>query len=60
VTAGGGGHGSPFERAPERVREDVLDGKVTREGAERDYGVVITDDGLIDASATAGLRGTAR
>ncbi|MFD9614998.1 hydantoinase B/oxoprolinase family protein, partial [Streptomyces sp. NPDC059083] len=59
VTAGGGGHGRPFERAPERVREDVLDGKVTRAGAERDYGVVITEDGAIDASATAELRGQA-
>ncbi|RJO68432.1 hydantoinase B/oxoprolinase family protein [Nocardia panacis] len=57
VTAGGGGHGSPLERDPERVREDVLDGKVTRTGAERDYGVVITEDGVIDANATATLRG---
>ncbi|WP_242890997.1 hydantoinase B/oxoprolinase family protein [Actinomadura litoris] len=59
VTAGGGGHGSPFERTPERVLEDVLDGKVTREGAERDYGVVITD-GVIDVTATARLRDKAR
>ncbi|MGC0420126.1 hydantoinase B/oxoprolinase family protein [Embleya sp. AB8] len=59
VTAGGGGHGSPFERAAERVLEDVRDGKVTRAGAERDYGVVITDEQLIDASATAALRGQA-
>ncbi|KAB2385964.1 hydantoinase B/oxoprolinase family protein [Actinomadura montaniterrae] len=60
VTAGGGGHGSPFERTPERVREDVLDGKVTRLGAERDYGVVITEAGAIDASATTALRGKVR
>ncbi|WP_134728803.1 hydantoinase B/oxoprolinase family protein [Amycolatopsis nivea] len=59
VTAGGGGHGHPFGREPERVLEDVLDGKVTREGAERDYGVVI-DDGGIDLAATAAARGKAR
>ncbi|WP_131735524.1 hydantoinase B/oxoprolinase family protein [Actinomadura roseirufa] len=59
VTAGGGGHGSPFEREPERVLEDVLDGKVTQEGAERDYGVVIRDD-VIDESATAASRAEAR
>lgn len=57
VTAGGGGHGDPFVRDPERVLEDVLDGKVTHEGAARDYGVVVTDDGRIDESATANLRG---
>ncbi|WP_020661571.1 hydantoinase B/oxoprolinase family protein [Amycolatopsis benzoatilytica] len=59
VTAGGGGHGHPFDREPERVLEDVLDGKVTREGAERDYGVVI-DAGGIDHAATAAARGVAR
>ncbi|WP_328997749.1 hydantoinase B/oxoprolinase family protein [Kribbella sp. NBC_00709] len=56
VTAGGGGHGLPFERDPERVLEDVLDGKVTHAGAERDYGVVITADGVIDARETSLLR----
>lgn len=59
VTAGGGGHGVPFERDPDRVLEDVLDGKVTHKSAERDYGVVITDDDAIDLDATARLRGQA-
>jgi N-methylhydantoinase B len=59
VTAGGGGHGVPFERDPDRVLEDVLDGKVTHKSAERDYGVVITDDDAIDVDATARLRGQA-
>jgi N-methylhydantoinase B len=40
-TGGGGGFGEPFERDPERVRADVLDGYVTVEGAERDYGVAL-------------------
>jgi len=37
--AGGGGFGDPLERDPARVREDVLDGKVSVEAARRDYGV---------------------
>jgi N-methylhydantoinase B len=41
-TGGGGGFGEPRERDPARVLEDVLDGYVTREAAERDYGAVVT------------------
>lgn len=41
VTAGGGGHGNPLLRDPQHVLDDVLDGKVTVEGAKLDYGVVI-------------------
>lgn len=40
-TNGGGGYGDPLERNPASVREDVLDGYVTVEGARVDYGVVI-------------------
>ncbi|MBV9817389.1 MAG: hydantoinase B/oxoprolinase family protein [Solirubrobacterales bacterium] len=63
LTNGGGGWGNPFERDPERVKRDVRDGYVTIEGAERDYGVVITGDpdrdpeGLeIDSAATEAKR----
>ncbi|RNL62600.1 hydantoinase B/oxoprolinase family protein [Nocardioides marmoriginsengisoli] len=56
VTAGGGGHGDPFDRDPDRVLEDVLDGKVTHAGAARDYGVLIDPDGTIDSSGTSRLR----
>jgi N-methylhydantoinase B len=38
---GGGGYGDPFARPPERVLDDVVDGYVSLEAAERDYGVVI-------------------
>src|SRR5262245_12712026 len=41
VTGTGGGFGSPLARDPERVRDDVLDGYVSLESAERDYGVVL-------------------
>ncbi len=43
VSAGGGGSGSPFERDPALVLEDVLDGKVSVEAARERYGVVIED-----------------
>src|SRR5690606_13989870 len=38
---GGGGLGDPLTRDPAAVADDVAAGKVTRVGAERDYGVVI-------------------
>jgi hypothetical protein len=49
---GGGGYGQPFLRDPEKVREDVLDGYVSREAA-RDYGVILTDDGAATNAARA-------
>ena len=39
ATPGGGGLGDPRRRAPEKVREDVLDGYVTAEAAQREYGM---------------------
>jgi N-methylhydantoinase B len=41
ATAGGGGWGNPFDRDPELVRRDVIEGYVSIESAARDYGVVI-------------------
>lgn len=38
---GGGGFWPPFERDPEAVLADVVDGYVSIEAAEREYGVVI-------------------
>ncbi|WP_135822186.1 hydantoinase B/oxoprolinase family protein [Halostella litorea] len=55
-SGGGGGYGTPLERDPEAVREDVLDGYVSPEGARADYGVVVSEDGEIDREATAALR----
>ncbi|HEY7537431.1 MAG TPA: hydantoinase B/oxoprolinase family protein [Gaiellaceae bacterium] len=43
VTPGGAGFGDPGDRDPELVREDVLEGYVTRVAALRDYGVDVTD-----------------
>jgi len=55
-TGGGGGFGLPLERDPERVRIDVLDGYVSREAAQRDYGVVLSDELAVDEEATRELR----
>ena len=44
VTGTGGGWGDPRERPVEDVVEDVRDGYVTVEQAERDYGVVLDPD----------------
>src|SRR6266852_5461097 len=58
-TPGGGGFGDPFEREPESVLADVREGYVSRDAAEKDYGVVVaeTEDGLaVDAAATARKR----
>ena len=55
-TGGGGGFGNPWERDPESVLRDVLDGYVTRKGAERDYGVVLTEEPGIDKTATDSRR----
>lgn len=55
--AAGGGYGSPLEREPERVLEDVLDGYVSPEAAFELYGVVLRDDGTsIDLGATEARR----
>ena len=55
-TGGGGGYGNPWERDHELVRRDVVAGYVTREGAERDYGVVLDDVLDVDSGATARRR----
>jgi len=46
-TTGGGGWGDPFQREPALVARDVLQGRVSRESAARDYGVVVGADGVV-------------
>jgi N-methylhydantoinase B len=55
-TPGGGGYGSPLEREPARVAEDVRLGYVSREAAHAAYTVVLDDAGAVDGEATARLR----
>lgn len=56
VLAGAGGWGSPLERDPERVLDDVRNGKVSIRSAERTYGVAINPETLqIDGAGTSRL-----
>jgi N-methylhydantoinase B len=54
-TGGGGGRGHPFDRLPELVLRDVLEGYVSIEAAWSEYGVVIAD-GAVDRNATQAAR----
>jgi N-methylhydantoinase B len=61
VWSAAGGFGDPFEREPERVREDVIENACVSVGAALEiYGVVLTDDGRVDAPATSALRQSRR
>lgn len=62
---GGGGWGNPLDRDIQSVLDDVLDEYVSIEGAERDYGVVLTGSLedltlAVDEAATTKLRDTRR
>jgi N-methylhydantoinase B len=62
-TTGGGGWGDPLERDAALVRRDVAWGKVSRDAASRDYGVVVNgpdDEPVVDPDATAELRARRR
>jgi N-methylhydantoinase B len=65
VYGGGGGWGNPLERDPQRVLDDVLDEYVSKEAAEREYGVVLrgsaaSGDLCLDREATQALRAARR
>lgn len=56
-TQSGGGYGDPIDRDPARVLADVDQGVVSREGARKQYGVVIDPKtGAVDPAATEGAR----
>ena len=52
---GSGGHGSPTERDPENVLDDVLNGRVSEKCARTEYGVIINGEEL-DQEGTKKLR----
>ncbi|MCM2533320.1 hydantoinase B/oxoprolinase family protein [Neobacillus pocheonensis] len=52
----GGGYGNPFERDPEKVLSDYLDGFITKEKALKEYAVSINDKEVIDYEKTNHLR----
>ncbi len=60
IWSAGGGFGDPFDRDPERVREDVEHRAVSIEAARGIYGVVLRADGTIDRPATESVRAAQR
>jgi N-methylhydantoinase B len=57
LSAGGGGYGDAFERDPEIVEQDVINGYVSIEKAREDYGVVVDPQTLkVDRVETAKVR----
>jgi len=58
ITGMGGGYGDPMERDPQAVLDDVMDGYITQQTAEKVYGVALAGDSLkIDEATTKRLRG---
>jgi N-methylhydantoinase B len=57
---GSGGYGPPWERDPEKVRWDVVNGKVARESAAEDYKVLLTEELHVDVQGTHALRKESR
>jgi len=55
-TAGGGGYGDPHARTVAEVLADVRAGYVSRQAAQADYGVVISEEMQVDEAGTARLR----
>ena len=54
---GGGGHGPPLDREPERVLRDVVEEKITPAHARDVYGVIVDESGrAVDRNATEALR----
>lgn len=56
-TPGGGGYGDPFDRPPEAVLKDVINGKVSVEKAREEYGVAVDlSERSVDEDETRELR----
>ncbi len=56
LTGGGGGHGDPFDRPADKVRDDAVDGYISIAAARDCYGVVMNQKFEIDEQATATSR----
>jgi N-methylhydantoinase B len=56
LSGGGGGFGNPFKRDAQKVAHDVREGYVSSAAAKKLYGVVLDEQGLVNAAATHALR----
>jgi N-methylhydantoinase B len=54
--SGGAGYGDPLKRDPAKVREDLIDQKISISTARDVYGVVLSKELAIDGPATDGQR----
>lgn len=53
--SGGGGYGSPLQRDPQKVLDDIKNHRVSLDAASSEYGVVVAD-GAVDLDRTVELR----
>jgi N-methylhydantoinase B len=53
---GSGGYGPPWERDPERVRRDVINGKISKQSATERYLVFLNSDLSVNEKETKALR----
>jgi N-methylhydantoinase B len=59
--AGGAGYGDPLDREPAAVLADLLDGKITANAVNDEYGVVLTRNGAaVDEEKTKESRAARR
>jgi len=58
LTGGGGGYGNAFERDPEAVRQDAIDGYVSLDHARAAFGVELSSDFEVNTAQTQRLRTT--
>ena len=56
---GSGGYGDPRDRDPQKVRWDVINGKISLESARENYKVVFNPDMTVNLDETKNLRGKA-
>ncbi|OFW16755.1 MAG: 5-oxoprolinase [Acidobacteria bacterium RIFCSPLOWO2_02_FULL_59_13] len=60
-SGGGGGYGSPLDRPIEQVESDLREGYISKQRAERCYGIVFKPSGItVDLAATAAKRAELR
>lgn len=58
--SGGGGYGDPLTRDYARCEDDFLQGYETRQHLKEEYGVIIDQNGKVDAAASDALRAEMR